>query len=128
MPARQFRITSGDDYRRVVRRGRRAGGAYCITYVLPRKRTDPARFGFIVSKSVGGAVVRNLVRRRLKTVADRYLRTDDHGFDVVFRALPGSAQASYAELEAEALGAVRKLVTAQTSVHRSAVHKPAVRS
>ncbi len=101
MPSRQHRITRGDDYRRTVRTGRRVGGAYCITHAVLRSPGDPARFGFIVSKAVGGAVTRNLVRRRMKTIVERRLHDGFSGIDVVFRALPASATASYAELEGE---------------------------
>lgn len=94
-------MVRGDDYRQTVRTGRRVGGAICITHAVLRAPGEPARFGFIISKAVGNAVTRNLVRRRMKTVADRRLRLGFSGFDVVFRALPASASASFAELERE---------------------------
>lgn len=102
MPARRHRITRGDDYRRVVRNGNRVGGANCITHaVLHVEGGSPARFGFIVSKAVGNAVTRNLVRRRLKSIVERRLARGFEGADVVFRALPASAVAPFAELERE---------------------------
>lgn len=101
MPARQHRITRGEDYRRVVRTGRRVGGALCITHAVFRAPEDPARFGFIVSKAVGNAVTRNRVRRRLTTIVERRLQAGMTGVDVVFRALPSSAAAEFAALEAE---------------------------
>ncbi|MBL3699465.1 ribonuclease P protein component [Leucobacter luti] len=101
MPALRHRVTRGDDYRRVVRSGYRVGGAHCITHAVLRAPGEPARFGFIVSKAVGNAVVRNLVRRRLKTIAERRLADGCVGIDVVFRALPAIRDVSFAELEAE---------------------------
>lgn len=99
MPARQHRITRGDDYRRVVRHGNRVGGATCITHaVLHADGTAPARFGFIVSKAVGNAVTRNLVRRRLKSIVDHRLAAGFTGADVVFRALPRSSEAPFVDL------------------------------
>jgi len=78
------------------------GGAYCITHaVLHVHEAQPARFGFVVSKAVGGAVTRNLVRRRLKAIVERRLAEGFVGADVVFRALPASAAAPFAELERE---------------------------
>jgi ribonuclease P protein component len=59
------------------------------------------RFGFIISKQVGGAVVRNTVRRRLKAVCAEALSRVPQGTDVVIRALPSSATATYAELRAD---------------------------
>jgi ribonuclease P protein component len=60
-----------------------------------------ARFGFIISKQVGTAVVRNTVRRRLKAVCADALARIPEGTDVVIRALPASATATYAELSAD---------------------------
>lgn len=68
MLARPYRLTRGSDYRLVVRRGSRCGGARVITSVLATGENRAARFGFIISKQVGTAVVRNTVRRRLKAV------------------------------------------------------------
>lgn len=105
MPARHHRVTRGDDYRRIVRTGNRVGGAFCITYAVRRSGgpdgQDPARFGYIVSKAVGNAVTRNLVRRRMKTVSDELLREGLTGIDIVFRALPAAANAPFAELHRE---------------------------
>ncbi|MGO1538864.1 MAG: ribonuclease P protein component [Leucobacter sp.] len=109
MPARQHRVVRGDDYRRVVRTGRRVGGAFCITHAVFHAPEQPARFGFIVSKAVGGAVTRNLVRRRMKTIADRHIRAGLTGIDIVFRALPAAAVAEYRELERELNRALTKL-------------------
>jgi ribonuclease P protein component len=61
-----------------------------------------ARFGFTVSKKVGGAVVRNRVRRRLRSLVAALdparLRQD---FDYVLIARPGAEQRGYRELQAD---------------------------
>ncbi|PII87337.1 ribonuclease P protein component [Leucobacter sp. OLJS4] len=118
MPARQHRVTRGDDYRRIVRTGNRVGGATCIAHaVLHVREADapdqPARFGFIVSKAVGNAVTRNLVRRRLKFLVERGLHAGFEGADIVFRALPASAEAGFEGLERDvtrALGKVERML------------------
>ena len=102
MPSKSHLVTRGDDYRRIVRKGNRVGGATCITHaVLHMSEDQPARFGFIVSKAVGNAVTRNLVRRRLKTFVDRRLAAGFAGADVVFRALPAAAAAPFEQLSNE---------------------------
>lgn len=63
----------------------------------------PARFGFIVSKAVGNAVTRNTVRRRLKAICAEALPDLREGADVVIRALPSAATASFQDLRAEVL-------------------------
>ena len=101
MLPRRHRLTDGDDYRRVVRRGIRQSGARTITSIVLTGEARPPRFGFIVSKQVGTAVIRNTVRRRLKAVCAAALPAVPEGADVVIRALPASASAPFAELSVE---------------------------
>jgi len=67
------------------------------------------RFGFIISKQVGTAVIRNTVRRRLKAVCASAIFTVPKGTDVVIRALPASATATFAELEADVTRCLARL-------------------
>jgi ribonuclease P protein component len=61
----------------------------------------PATVGFVVSRQVGPAVVRNRVRRRLRhLMADRVSRLDP-GSRAVVRANPAAATATFRTLEAE---------------------------
>ncbi|MCU1440266.1 MAG: rnpA [Rhodoglobus sp.] len=72
-----------------------------MLHVVDRGAENPTRFGFIVAKSVGGAVTRNLVRRRLRAVCRDILSTVPVGADVVIRALPGSEGVDWATLHTE---------------------------
>jgi len=101
--AKANRITSADDYRVIVRRGAKVAGAHTVSYLRSRESGTDARFGFIVSKKVGGAVRRNLVRRRLKAVCHEALADGVRDVDVVVRALPGAAEAEWVDLRAEVL-------------------------
>ncbi|MHA3685433.1 ribonuclease P protein component [Leucobacter sp. HY1910] len=128
MPARQHRITRGEDYRRTVRTGRRVGGAYCITHavfsapdtsVAQGGTSTPARFGFIISKAVGNAVTRNLIRRRFKTIVERQLASGIAGVDIVFRVFPKVTEASFEELEAEVTRALARVTRDRERAARS---------
>jgi ribonuclease P protein component len=80
-------------------------------HVLVTSEARPSRFGFIVTKAVGGAVVRNTVRRRLRAVCRDILDSVPDGTDVVIRALPGSVDAAWATLHtevADGLGSVMR--------------------
>ncbi len=98
------RITSAADYKHVVRRGRRSAGGSTVTYTTKNPNGGEPRFGFIVAKTVGNAVARNRVRRRLKALSYAALqgefvpRNSLFGCDLVFRALPSSASASFSDL------------------------------
>lgn len=110
MLSRTERLTRGDDYKRVVRRGARCAGAHTVTHVVP-STGEGVRFGFIVSRQVGGAVVRNTVRRRLKAVCAEMAPRIPAGRDIVIRALPPAAAADFASLRAEVDRCVRRLVS-----------------
>ena len=58
----------------------------------------PARVGFVVSRAVGPAVVRNRVKRRLRHLVRDRLPQLQPGAVYAVRATPASATASYAEL------------------------------
>ncbi|RFA23442.1 ribonuclease P protein component [Subtercola boreus] len=100
MLAKTARVTTADDYRAAVRRGARFVAPNTVTYVR-RPGGATARFGFIVSKAVGVAVTRNLVRRRLKAVCYALQAQVEPGAEIVIRALPGTAVLSYEALRAE---------------------------
>jgi len=130
--AKVNRITRGADYRVTVRRGVRFSGANTLTYIRPNPDTDVVRFGFIVSKAVGNAVTRNLVRRRLKAASYDLLPrfVDDEssaaGLDVVVRALPASVQAPWASLHEELFRASSRF-TSRLHSTRSETSKGSVR-
>ncbi len=106
MLAKVNRIAKADDYRAVVRRGRRVVSENTVSYISMNPNGGPPRFGFIVAKTVGNAVVRNTVRRRLKAATFSALVRTNEGTDVVIRALPAAAAAPYRTLVADVERAV----------------------
>jgi len=77
-----------EDFRRTVRGGVRVGRP---TLVVHARETDATRIGFVVGKTVGNAVTRNRVRRRLRHLAAAQLSTTPPSVSVVVRALPRAA-------------------------------------
>jgi ribonuclease P protein component len=61
----------------------------------------PGRVGFVVSKSVGPAVTRNRVKRRLRHLMRERIGVLPGDSLLVVRAMPGAADASYRDLGAE---------------------------
>ena len=110
------RVRTADAFGRAVRGGARAGRTTLVVHLVtpPGDEADDAAppphaaaAGFVVSRAVGGAVVRNRVRRRLRhLVADR-LDELPRGAELVVRALPPSADASSPQLAADLDGALR---------------------
>jgi ribonuclease P protein component len=72
--------------------------------------SGPPRAGFVVSKAVGGAVVRNAVTRRLRALVAARLDRLPAGSAVVVRALPASAGTSSAVLAEDLDGCLDQLL------------------
>ncbi|MGZ4471621.1 MAG: ribonuclease P protein component [Nocardioidaceae bacterium] len=116
MLSREHRLTSGRDYARAIRRGRRAGTATLVVHLLVPEpgRNDSAAatvrqggpvrgplVGLVVSKAVGNAVSRNQVKRRLRHLARERLASLPGSVLLVVRAMPPAAGASSAQLGAD---------------------------
>jgi ribonuclease P protein component len=102
--------------------GRRVSGALLLLGYAARSELDssgPTRIGFSVSRRVGGAVVRNRVKRRLREVMRRKLVRIASGYDLVITARPGAAVAGMEMLEQDvaALLARARLLIADTALH-----------
>jgi ribonuclease P protein component len=86
------------DFSATVRRGRRGSARLVTVHLAPpgpgADDTAPAQVGFVVSRAVGPAVVRNRVRRRLRHLMRARLAVLPAGARVVVRAQPASSTAS----------------------------------
>ena len=105
-PGRHERLRKRADFSEVMRKGRRARHPL-LQFVALRTDSGITRVGFSVSKQVGGAVIRNRVKRRLRMI----VRGMDWipGFDLVIVARSGAESASYGELERIVAQNARKL-------------------
>ena len=101
LPA-QARMRRREDFSAAVRGGSRAGRRLVTGHLLIRADHDgPALVGFVGSRAVGGAVVRNRVRRRLRPAVLGYLDSLPGGSLLVVRANPQAATARQVDLAAE---------------------------
>jgi len=118
------RIRSSQDFGSALKRGRRAARGGVVVHWAPANSstedtaaqppTPPAavanrtaRAGFVVSKAVGNAVVRNKVKRRLRHAVAAELPHWPPGTDVVVRATPRAAERDFAELQRDLTEAVQ---------------------
>lgn len=109
MLTRENRLTSSQEFVRTVRRGRRAGTRTLVLH-LGETPGPRARVGFVVSKAVGTAVVRNRVKRRLRHLARDRVRSLPGSVVLVVRALPAAAVADFQTLGADFDAALARLV------------------
>ena len=111
MLPRAHKLTSSAEFRRVISKGGRAGTRTVVVHYYTRTDTvinGGPRFGLIVSKQVGNAVVRHRLSRQLRHICMELALELDREVDIVIRALPASASAtSQALLEDVRSGASR---------------------
>ncbi|MDA8337657.1 MAG: ribonuclease P protein component [Peptococcaceae bacterium] len=106
--AKFITIKSNRDFRACYRKGRAKGSRLLVLY--SRRRSGPeVRFGFVVSKKVGGAVQRNRVRRVLREACRLNGHLFPPGCDYVFVARPGSVALGLAEVRQIVLGLLKSL-------------------
>ena len=114
LPA-EHRLTRPISYRHAVKAGRRSGARTLVTHLavaVGEAADEPARVGFVVSKAVGNAVVRNRVRRRLRHAARAHVSLLAPGALLVVRAQPAAAGASYEELVSDLDRCLRRSLAA----------------
>jgi ribonuclease P protein component len=96
------RLTHPSQFERVKQDGVTHRGKYLMFSVL-QLDCGPWRAGFVTSRRLGGAVVRNRVRRRLREIVRRHQHGLQDGFWFVLVARHQAATASYSTLEHELL-------------------------
>lgn len=77
--------------------------------------TQPSSFGIITTKRLGHAVVRNLLRRRVREILREHGEPISRGFNVVLVLRHRAVFADYARLEAEFLKLLRRHLHRQES-------------
>lgn len=88
------RLRSARDFTTTTRRGTSAASGSVVAYVhRPSAGADdsPARVGLIVTRAVGGSVVRHRVSRRLRAAVRPLVPGLPAGSTVVLRALPSAS-------------------------------------
>src|ERR1700682_594878 len=101
------RLKKSSDFQRVYGARLRRDGTVVTVYSRPNQLAY-ARVGFSVSTKVGGAVVRNAVKRRLRAICRDWLEAGtDSGVDVGGGARPAAAAASFDTLADELRGLLR---------------------
>lgn len=101
MLAAHQRLRRRDEFAAALRSGRRVGrGSVVVHLSLPPTPVGdlPARAGFVVPRAVGGAVVRNLVRRRLRHLVRDRLGALPPGAVLVVRAQSEAGGTPYPRL------------------------------
>ncbi len=104
------RLLNRKDFDNVFREGRKVVRPSVVLYARQVPVGSEPRLGLAVSRKVGKAVVRNRVRRRLREIFRLLVpRLVERPLEMVVVARPSAAEATYATLEREVHGTLRKL-------------------
>ena len=127
MLPQQSRMRRPDEFRHTMRAGRRAGSALLSGHLLLATEPENSdavslstapKVGFIVSRAVGSAVVRNRVKRRLRELMRGRLASLPRGCLLVLRAHPAAASARQADLAADLDLVIGRLLRRQVGALR----------
>jgi ribonuclease P protein component len=103
------RLRRRTEFSDVVRRGRRASRPLLTVHLLTAADPSPARAGLVVSKAVGGSVVRSRVSRRLRHQLRPIVAELPAGTRLVVRAAPPAAGADSVALDQDLRAALDRL-------------------
>jgi ribonuclease P protein component len=109
---RDLRLRKRKDFGSVYGARSARGARLLVLHVLhgrPGARPHP-RIGFAIPKKVGGAVTRNLIKRRLRAIATAALKDSAAPLDLVVVARPEAATATFAELDSEFKGLLGRVL------------------
>jgi ribonuclease P protein component len=98
------------DFARLRQRGRRIATQTLTLYIADAVPSDATSLvGITVNKSIGKAVVRNKLRRRLAAIVNDALARSRRPLRLVVVARPAAAQAEYAALQGEVTSALGRV-------------------
>ena len=99
---REARLVRRGEFDAVYRAGKRRSSSHFTVFFRANELLQ-SRFGFSIKKALGGAVVRNRIRRRLREVVRCHRLEIPAGWDIVIHPKSSVARAEFAALTADLL-------------------------
>jgi ribonuclease P protein component len=99
---KKFRLLRRMEFRQVYEEGQRRSASVCIVFFRPNG-LEETRLGITVPVRVGGSVLRNRIKRRVREVFRQNRATLPGGWDIVVNPRKGAATIAYPVLERELL-------------------------
>lgn len=113
---RAYRLRTPEQYQRVRRDGRTWDAGMLMLNAAPNRRRM-SRCGFVVARRLGGAVVRNRIRRRVREAVRLLYPQIAPGWDMVFIARsPALAEIAFPQLQALVQQLLQRAGLVQASV------------
>ena len=94
---KEFRVLQSTDFRRIQKNGKKWRKKELLLLYIPNEKQH-SRVGFVVSKKVGSAVVRNQVKRWLREASRHHYSKLNIGADIVIIAFSSAAKSSFTNI------------------------------
>lgn len=95
------------DFARVRRRGRRLDAVHAALVALAA--SGPTRVGIVTTKALGGAVVRNRARRRIRAALDRLALDRRPSVELIVTPRPSAGLVPFADLVSDLAASLGRL-------------------
>jgi len=105
---REARLVRRGDFDRVYQAGKRISSSHFTIFVRSNELALN-RFGFSIKKALGGAVVRNRIRRRLREMVRCHRQEIPAGWDIVIHPKSSVGKAPFVALAEDLVRLLKKL-------------------
>jgi ribonuclease P protein component len=105
---REARLVRRGEFDAVYRAGKRRSSSH-FTVFFRANELPQSRFGFSIKKALGGAVVRNRIRRRLREIVRCHRLEIPAGWDIVIHPKSSVARAEFLALTADLLRLLKSM-------------------
>lgn len=100
------RLKKNSQFNYIYRKGERFSSKHFTLYIVKSKYNN-YKIGYSISKKVGKAWLRNLIRRRLREIV-RLNNLPQNGFNYVLQAKIGASELDYKEIERQLMSIFNK--------------------
>lgn len=99
MLSREYRIRKQAEFDKIYRQSKRfRSDGLTILVHFNNSRESVTKFGIVVSKKIGNAVVRNKLKRQFRAIFRESILSLKSGLEIVVVAYPGIEKLSFAEI------------------------------
>lgn len=107
MLTKSARLTESSDFARTTKSGHRVATEFFVGYLYLTNTTESPKAGLIISKSVGGSVLRHRIARKARHAIAQNISTLPKGALFVLRAI---GKAEKAQTNEEVLEIITRLI------------------
>jgi len=102
-------IKSKREFKEVLDEGKKISSNYFFVFMMKKKESNYFKVGFIITKKIGNAVLRNKIKRRIKEALRNIELNFNEGISIIFIVKKVILEKSYIEITQELIKVLRKV-------------------